>query len=106
MRGIASIGLARTVACAGCADGCGVGLPGFEVSNWIGLFAPAGTPPDIVAKLNAEVQKIMRSPDVQKRLEAEGARFIPTTPGQFASFQREELVKWARIIKDANIKAE
>ncbi len=64
-------------------------LPGFEVSNWIGLFAPAGTPPDIVAKLNAEVQKIMRSPDVQKRLEAEGARFIPTTPAQFASFQRK-----------------
>ncbi len=48
----------------------------------------------------------MRSPDVQKRLETEGARFIPTTPAQFASFQKEEMVKWAKIIKDANIKAE
>lgn len=106
LRALASIGLARTVALPDVPTVAESGLPGFEVSNWIGLFAPAGTPPDIVAKLNAEVQKIMRSPDVQKRLETEGARFIPTTPGQFASFQRDELAKWARIIKDANIKAE
>ena len=106
LRAIASIGLARTVALPDVPTVAESGLPGFEVSNWIGLFAPAGTPPDIVSKLNAEVQKIMRSPDVQKRLEAEGARFIPTTPGQFASFQKEELAKWAKIIKDANIKAE
>ncbi|HVG05493.1 MAG TPA: tripartite tricarboxylate transporter substrate binding protein [Burkholderiaceae bacterium] len=106
LRAIASIGLARTVALPDVPTVAESGLPGFEVSNWIGLFAPAGTAPDIVAKLNAEVQKIMRSPDVQKRLEAEGARFIPMTPGQFASFQREELTKWAKIIKDAAIKAE
>ena len=106
LRAIASIGLARTVALPDVPTVAESGLPGFEVSNWIGLFAPAGTPPDIVAKLNAEVQKIMRSPDVQKRLEAEGARFVPTTPAQFAAFQRDELVKWAKIIKDANIKAE
>jgi tripartite-type tricarboxylate transporter receptor subunit TctC len=106
LRAIASIGLARTVALPDVPTVAESGLPGFEVSNWIGLFAPAGTPPEIVAKLNAEVQKIMRSPDVQKRLEAEGARFIPTTPGQFAAFQKDELVKWAKIIKDANIKAE
>ena len=106
LRAIASIGLARTVALPDVPTVAESGLPGFEVSNWIGLFAPAGTPPDIVTRLNAEVQKIMRSPDVQKRLEAEGARFIPMTPGQFASFQKEELVKWAKIIKDANIKAE
>ena len=106
LRALASIGLARTVALPDVPTVAESGLPGFEVSNWIGLFAPAGTSPEIVAKLNAEVQKIMRSPDVQKRLETEGARFIPTTPGQFASFQRDELAKWAKIIKDANIKAE
>lgn len=106
LRAIASIGLARTVALPDVPTVAESGLPGFEVSNWIGLFAPAGTPADVVSKLNAEVQKIMNSPDVQKRLEAEGARFIPSTPGQFASFQREELAKWAKIIKDANIKAE
>jgi tripartite-type tricarboxylate transporter receptor subunit TctC len=81
-------------------------VPGFEVSNWIGLFAPAGTPPAIVARLNAEVQKIMRSPEIQKRLETEGAKFIPMSPEQFAAFQKAELSKWAKTIKDANIKVD
>jgi len=81
-------------------------VPGFEVSNWIGLFGPAGMPPAIVARLNVEVQKIMRSPEIQKRLETEGAKFIPMTPEQFAMFQKAELSKWAKTIKDANIKVD
>jgi tripartite-type tricarboxylate transporter receptor subunit TctC len=81
-------------------------VPGFEVSNWIGLFGPAGMPPAIVARLNAEVQKIMRSPEIQKRLETEGAKFIPMSPEQFATFQKAELTKWAKTIKDANIKVD
>jgi tripartite-type tricarboxylate transporter receptor subunit TctC len=81
-------------------------LPGFAVSNWIGLFAPAGTPPEIVARLNAEVQKIMQQPDVQKRLETEGARFVPTTPQSFAAFQKAEAEKWAKAIREAGIKPE
>ncbi len=81
-------------------------VPGFEVSNWIGLFGPAGLPPQIVARLNAEVQKIMRSPEIQKRLETEGAKFIPMSPEQFAAFQKSELTKWAKTIKDANIKVD
>jgi tripartite-type tricarboxylate transporter receptor subunit TctC len=81
-------------------------VPGFEVSNWIGLFGPAAMPPAIVARLNAEVQKIMRSPEIQKRLETEGAKFIPMTPEQFAMFQKSELGKWAKTIKDANIKVD
>ena len=81
-------------------------VPGFEVSNWIGLFGPAGMPPAIVARLNAEVQKIMGSAEIQKRLETEGAKFIPMTPEQFAMFQKAELGKWAKTIKDANIKVD
>ena len=81
-------------------------VPGFEVSNWIGLFGPASMPPVIVARLNAEVQKIMRSPEIQKRLETEGAKFIPMTPDQFATFQKAEIAKWAKTIKDANIKVD
>ena len=81
-------------------------VPGFEVSNWIGLFGPAGMPSAIVARLNAEVQKIMRSPEIQKRLETEGAKFIPMTPDQFATFQKAEIAKWAKTIKDANIKVD
>ncbi len=79
-------------------------VPGFDVSNWIGLFGPAGTPPAIVARWNAEVQKIMRSPEIQKRMETEGAKFIPMSPEQFAAFQKAEITKWAKTIKDANIK--
>ncbi len=81
-------------------------LPGFDVGNWIGLFGPAGLSPGIVARLNAEGQKIMRAPDIQKRLESEGATFVPMTPEQFAGFQKAELAKWAKTIKDANIKAD
>jgi tripartite-type tricarboxylate transporter receptor subunit TctC len=81
-------------------------VPGFEVSNWIGLFGPAGMPPTAVARLNTEIQKIMRSPEIQKRLETEGAKFIPMTPEQFAAFQKAELAKWAKTVKDANIKVD
>ena len=82
------------------------GLPGFEVSNWIGLFAPAGTPPEIVERVNAEVQKIMRTPEMAKRLETEGAKFFPMTASQFADFQKAELARWGRIIREAGIKGE
>ena len=105
LRAIAVIGPQRSPALPDVPT-VGESLPGFEVSNWIGLFAPAGTPPEIVARLNAEVQKVMRSPEIAKRLETEGAKFIPTTPAQFADFQREEAAKWARAIRDANIKVE
>jgi tripartite-type tricarboxylate transporter receptor subunit TctC len=81
-------------------------VPGFEVSNWIGLFGPAGMPPTIVMRLNGEVQKIMLSSEIQKRLETDGARFVPMTPEQFATFQKSELAKWAKMIKEANIKAD
>jgi tripartite-type tricarboxylate transporter receptor subunit TctC len=102
LRPVAVIGTSRTPAID--VPTVAESLPGFEVSNWIGLFAPAGTPPEIVAKLNAEVQKIMMSPDVQKRLETEGAKFIPTTPQSFAAFQRAEADKWGKAIKEAGIK--
>jgi tripartite-type tricarboxylate transporter receptor subunit TctC len=81
-------------------------VPGFAVINWIGLFAPAGTPAEIVARWNAEVQKVMNTPDVQKRLETEGAKFVPSTPQSFAAFQKAESDKWSKAIKDAGIKAE
>jgi tripartite-type tricarboxylate transporter receptor subunit TctC len=81
-------------------------LPGYEVSNWIGLFAPAGTPAEIVGRINAEVQKIMRSPEIEKRLENEGAKFVPTTPQTFAAFQRAENERWGKAIRAAGIKPE
>ena len=74
-------------------------LPGFEVTNWIGLFAPAGTPPEVVRRWNAEVVRFMQTPEIQARFPVEGARFIPTTPEGFASFVKAEIAKWAPVVK-------
>lgn len=79
------------------------GVPGFSLNNWIGLFAPAGTPPQIVAKLNAEVREIMQSPDMQQRLKNDGARFTPYTPEQFAAFQKKESEMWGPIVKASGV---
>jgi tripartite-type tricarboxylate transporter receptor subunit TctC len=81
-------------------------LPGFDVKNWIGLFAPAGTPPTVVKKLHDEVAKIMQQPAVQKKLEAEGAKYYAMTPEAFGAFQKKESVRWGKIIKSAGIKPE
>jgi tripartite-type tricarboxylate transporter receptor subunit TctC len=81
-------------------------LPGFDVKNWIGLFAPAGTPPAIVKKLNLEVGKIMQQPAVQKKLESEGAKYYSMSPEAFGSFQKKESARWGKIIKSAGIKPE
>ena len=78
-------------------------LPGFEVTNWIGIFAPAGTPPDIVAKLNAEIMRIMKLPEVQARLVTEGAKSRVNTPAEFGAFQRNEMAKWGKLIREAHI---
>jgi tripartite-type tricarboxylate transporter receptor subunit TctC len=105
LRAVATLGTVRAAATPDVPT-ISESLPGFDVANWIGLFAPAGTPHEIVARLNAEVQKIMRTPEVQKRLEVEGAKFIPTTPESFAAFQRAESEKWGKAIRDAGIKVE
>jgi tripartite-type tricarboxylate transporter receptor subunit TctC len=81
-------------------------LPGFDVSNWIGIFAPNGTPPAIVSKLNTEIVKVMQQPNVQKRLDTEGAKFKVMTPEAFSAFQKSEAQKWAKTIRDAGLKPE
>ena len=81
-------------------------LPGFDVKNWIGLFAPVGTPPAIVKKLHDEVAKIMQQPAVQKKLEAEGAKYYAMSPEAFGAFQKKESARWGKIIKSAGIKPE
>jgi len=70
------------------------------------LFAPAGTPREIVLRLNAEVMRIMQLPEVRRRMEVEGERHEPNTPEQFAEFLRQETTKWEKVVKTAGIKAE
>lgn len=106
LRALAVIGSTRAAALPEVPTVAESGLPGFAVSNWIGLFAPAGTSPEIVKRVNAEVLKIMQSPEVVKRLETEGAKFVPMSAEQFADFQKAELAKWGKAIREAGIKAE
>jgi tripartite-type tricarboxylate transporter receptor subunit TctC len=81
-------------------------LPGFEVNNWVGTFGPAGLPSAITAKLNSEILAVMRAPEVQQRLLAEGARFTPMTPAQFADFVAAETAKWGKLIREVGIRAD
>jgi tripartite-type tricarboxylate transporter receptor subunit TctC len=98
LRALATIGASRAAAAPDLPT-IAETLPGFEVNNWIGLFAPAGTPPDIVRRWNGEVMRIMQSPDIQSRLPNEGARFSPNTPEQFGAFVKAEIAKWAPVVK-------
>ncbi len=75
------------------------GLAGFDISTWFGLLAPAGTPADVVAKWNAEVTRILRTPEMRDRLTAMGAEAAPDTPAEFAQFISSEAAKYARIVK-------
>jgi len=75
------------------------GVPGFDIATWFGLLAPAGTPKDVVAKWNADVVKILDSPEMREKLNAQGAEPAPMSPAQFAAFIAAELPKYARIVK-------
>ena len=106
LRGLAVIGATRSAALPQLPTIAESGVPGFSVNNWIGLFAPAGTPNEIVRKVNAEVMRIMRLPEVARRMDVEGERFTPNTPEEFAAFIRSEVAKWGKVVKDAGLKAE
>ena len=82
------------------------GLPGYETSTWGGIFAPAKTPKDVVAKLNAEYNKALATPEVKKKLEEAGIQPAGGTPQQFADFLQSEMTKWAKVAHDANIQPE
>jgi tripartite-type tricarboxylate transporter receptor subunit TctC len=82
------------------------GVPGYEVSLWYGLLAPAGTPPAIVARLSSEVAKIVRVPDMREKLAAQGAEPGGGTPEDYAAVIRADSVLWTRVIREAGIKAE
>ncbi len=99
LRPVAILGAKRSAALPEIPTMEEAGMPGFALNNWGGLFAPAGTPAEIVSKLNAEVQTIMQSPDMQARLKNEGSRFTPNTPEQFAGFLKAEIATWEPIVK-------
>lgn len=82
------------------------GLKGYDTNAWSGLYAPAGTPPEIVNKLQAEVARILKMPSVREQLAGQGAEPVGDSPEEFARFNRDEIAKWARIIKVSGAKVE
>jgi tripartite-type tricarboxylate transporter receptor subunit TctC len=81
------------------------GLKGFEALSWQGLFAPAGTPPEVVEKLSAEVNKAMQSPDIKDFFAAQGFDVQGTTPAAFKTFVAAEVAKWSPIVKNSGAQA-
>lgn len=82
------------------------GVAGFDISTWFGLFAPAGTPTEIIGKWNADVVRILDSPEMRERLIAQGAEAAPDSPADFARFVASELAKYARIVKASGAKVD
>jgi tripartite-type tricarboxylate transporter receptor subunit TctC len=82
------------------------GVPGYDVSVWFGVLAPAGTPRDIVMRLNSEILKIIATPDVTDKFVKQGVEPRTGTPEQFGDLLKSEVPRWARVIKEAGIKVD
>lgn len=103
LRGIAVAAPKRAASVPGVATLAEAGFSNFEAGSWYGVLAPAGTPHQIVAKLSAEISRIVALPDVKQRLAVEGADPIGNTPEQFAEQIRKDLALWAKIAREANV---
>lgn len=82
------------------------GVPGFEVALWSALFAPAAVPAAILARLNADLGKVLNGPGTKQRLEENGVDAAASTPGQLAAFVKAETTKWAKAVKDSGATAD
>jgi tripartite-type tricarboxylate transporter receptor subunit TctC len=80
-----------------------LGFPGYEISSWQGVFAPAGTPKDIVFKINGELVRMLNVPDVRRRISQEGADPVGSTPDAFANRVKNEITKWTKVIRTSGI---
>ncbi len=81
-------------------------IPGFEATTWFAMFAPAGTPKPVVDRLNAEVLRVFRLPEVAERLKTLGLEAVLSSPEELATYQASEIVKWTKVVKESGAKAE
>lgn len=104
LRALGVTSLKPTAAAPGVPTIAEQGMPGFDVSGWYGVLAPAGLPSDILSRLNAEVNRGMRDPAVIKRLAGEGVDAVTSTPDEFAARVRSEIDKWGKVVRKAGIR--
>ena len=83
-----------------------LGYPGFDVSSWQGIVVPAGTPKEVVERLNRELVKVLASQDVKDQFAQQSAEASPSTPEQFGAYIRQEIVRWQKVARDAGVKPE
>lgn len=98
LRGLAVTGSQRAAALPDLPTIAESGLPGYEMDNWLGIFAPAGTPRAVVEKLSSEAIRIVRLPEVSEGFQARGAEPSPLGPNEFSAFVKKELEKWAKVV--------
>jgi tripartite-type tricarboxylate transporter receptor subunit TctC len=106
LRGIAVSSARRSAAAPDIPTVAEAGVPGFEYVTWYGLFAPAGTPRDIVTRLNSQVVKILSEPDLAKRFASQGAEPLGNTPEQLSQYRRSEFERWRKLIAELKLKVE
>jgi len=82
------------------------GVPGYDAGSWYGLLVPAGTPKEVVARLNAETVKLLKLPEVKERLDSAGFEVLVSTPEEYAAFTRNEIEKWAKVVKASGARAD
>ena len=82
------------------------GVAGYEAVNWYGVLMPARTPKDIVAKVHADIVRVLKQPDIKERFAGEGGDIVANTPDEFGAFIRNEIPKWSKVVKDAGVKVD
>jgi tripartite-type tricarboxylate transporter receptor subunit TctC len=106
LRALATTGKTRSAVTPDVPTVAEAGVPGYEATIWLGLMAPAGTPRPVIEKLNTEIVKVLNSPDIRKNWSEQGAVPIPMSPEQFDKFLREDIAKWAAVVKATGMKVE
>jgi tripartite-type tricarboxylate transporter receptor subunit TctC len=81
-------------------------VPGYEANGWYGAFAPAATSKDLINRVNAEMNRIMKMPDVTQRLAGDGVEAVGSTPEQFGAYLKQEVAKWGKVVKASGAKAD